>query len=196
MITLALALAGCGDREGRGQARGQQPSAAPPEPISVQVAPVRTGPLERVVEVVGTLWGDEHVTLGAKVPGRVRDIFVDVGDRVGPGQPLAQIDPADYELAVEQKQMELKEALAKLGLSELPDEHFDVASVATVQRARFQAANAQARLERARVLFQAKPPLISEQDYADLETACQVAQRDHAVAELEARSQLALARSR
>ncbi|WP_428939371.1 efflux RND transporter periplasmic adaptor subunit [Fontivita pretiosa] len=196
LITLSPALSGCGDREGRGQARAQQPSAAQSDPIAVQVAPVRVGPLERIVEVVGTLWGDEHVTLGAKVPGRVRDIFVDVGDRVAPAQPLAQIDPTDYELAVEQKQMELKEALAKLGLSELPDSEFDVATVATVERAKFQAANARARLERARVLFQAKPPLISEQDYADLETAYEVAQRDHAVAELEARSQLALARSR
>src|SRR5690606_4262529 len=49
---------------------------------------------------------------------------------------------------------------------------------------------------RARQLFAQKPPLISEQDFADLETAYEVAVRDHEIALLEARAQLATARSR
>jgi multidrug efflux pump subunit AcrA (membrane-fusion protein) len=204
-----VALAGC-DKEGKANAPGgggsgsgppsnpkpQQQQQPPKDPVAVRVAPAQVRAVDRTVEVVGTLFGDEQATISAKVPGRVRTFHVDVGDRVTAGQPLAQVDPTDYELAVSQRRMALNEALAKLGLSELPDASFDVVTIATVERSKFQAANAKAKLERARQLFQAKPPLISEQDYADLETAYEVAERDYSVAQLEAKSQLALGRAK
>jgi multidrug efflux pump subunit AcrA (membrane-fusion protein) len=187
-------LIGCERRSSGQQGPGKAQSR---EAVAVMLAPVSFQGLERTVEVVGTLWGDEQTTISAKVPGRIQTIHVDVGDRVDPRQPLAQIDPTDYELTVSQREMALREALAKLGLSELPrDGEFDVSTVATVERAKFQAANAKAKLERARQLFQRQPPLISEQDYADLETAYEVAERDYDVAQLEAKSQLAVVRTR
>jgi multidrug efflux pump subunit AcrA (membrane-fusion protein) len=78
----------------------------------------------------------------------------------------------------------------------MPPADFDPESVATVQRARLQSANARARLERARQLFEQTPPLISTQEFADLETAYQVSQQDYEVARIEARTQLAVARTR
>jgi multidrug efflux pump subunit AcrA (membrane-fusion protein) len=205
---LLVAVFGC-DKEGKPNApapaggggqsaggKGPQQPQAPRDPVSVRVAPAQVRTVDRVVEVVGTLFGDEQATISAKVPGRVRTFHVDVGDRITAGQPLAQIDPTDYDLAVSQRKMALNEALAKLGLSELPAANFEVIAIATVERAKFQAANAKAKLDRARQLFQSKPPLISEQDYADLETAYEVAERDYSVAQLEAKSQLAMARAR
>jgi RND family efflux transporter MFP subunit len=78
----------------------------------------------------------------------------------------------------------------------MPPNDFDLRSVATVERAQYQAENAKARLERSRKLFEQKPPLISEQDFADLQTAYDVAVRDAEVARLDAKSSLAAARSR
>jgi multidrug efflux pump subunit AcrA (membrane-fusion protein) len=198
---LGGAAIGCGgEKDGSaGGAQGKGGAGGGPtqrDPVPVTLAPARVEPLERTVDLVGSLYGDEEATISAKVPGRVKQILADVGDRVSAGAPLAQIDRTDYELAIRQREMALAEALAELNLTELPPADFDVEKVATVERARSQAANAKAKLERARKLFEQKPPLISEQDFADLETAHEVAQQDHEVAKLNARSQLALARTR
>ncbi|HQY88312.1 MAG TPA: efflux RND transporter periplasmic adaptor subunit, partial [Tepidisphaeraceae bacterium] len=102
----------------------------------------------------------------------------------------------DYQLELNQRESALRESLAKLGLDALPEKDFDISKVPTVQRARVQAQNAQARLERAQSLFTREPPLISPQDFADIETQHQVAERDADVALLDANATLAAARSR
>jgi RND family efflux transporter MFP subunit len=188
-VLLVVVLAGCGRDE-----KAALPKA--PEPIAVTLAPVIWGSVNTTVEIVGTLFGDEQATISAKVAGRIEKIAADVGDRVRPGNVLAQIDRTDYELVVQQREMALRESLARLGLKEVPIGEFDISSVATVQRARYEAANANAKFERAQKLHAQKPPLISDQDYADIETARQVAQRSHDVALLEANSLLATARTR
>jgi membrane fusion protein (multidrug efflux system) len=188
VVLLAL-VAGCSKRD-------EKPAARTPDPVEVRLTAVRFESIPRTVDVVGTLYGDEEATLSAKVPGRILDILMDVGDRASPGDVIAQIDPTDYKLVVAQREMDVREALAKLGLDEMPDDSFDASTVATVQRARLQADNAQAKLERGEKLFRQQPPLISEQDFADLETAFAVARRDYEVALLEASALLATARAR
>ena len=188
-LLFAGALAGCGDAPA-------PPASGPKAVAQVQLERVQTTSLDQTVEVVGTLYGDEEVVISAKVPGRIASISADVGDRVAGGELLAQIDPIDYELEVSRRNNALSEALSKLGLTELPGESFDVSTISPAERARLQAANAKAKFERAKKLFEQQPPLISEQDYADLQTAYDVALRDHEVAILEARSLLAAALSR
>lgn len=202
-----MAVAGCsrGDAAATQPGATTQPAARPgeaggagagPKPVAVKLGAVRTDSMDRTIELVGTLYGDEEATISAKVPGRIRRALVDVADRVKPGQPLAEIDPEDYRLAVEQRQMAVLETLSRLGLTRLPDESFDVAQVPTVQKARSEADNARARMERSAQLFKQTPPLISEQEYRDLQTAYAVAQQELNVALLEARSLVAQARSR
>src|SRR5215218_7407535 len=84
-MAVALALAGChkqdeaaADKKGAGGA-----SAASVVPVILRPAPDR--PVQRTVEVVGTLWGEEDVTVSNKVNGKVIAIYKDVGDRVEPG---------------------------------------------------------------------------------------------------------------
>ena len=96
-----------------------------------------------------------------KVPGRITQISKDVGDRSEAGEMLAQIEKTDYELARTQKQMAVQSALAKLGLTEMPGTKFDLNKVPTVERARLQSANAEAKFNRGKQLFEQKPPLIS-----------------------------------
>jgi len=188
-LTVATGL-GC-DRDA--DAKRAEERAA--DPIAVTVAPSLVAPVQRSVEITGTLFGDEEATVSAKVPGRIVAILRDVGDRTASGEPLAQIDRTDYELAVAQKQMAMQASLAKLGLTEMPDESFDLNRVPTVERARLQSANAEQKLNRAQKIFQQETPGISEQDYADLKTAFDVAKSNYEVELLTARSLLADARA-
>lgn len=193
-LTPALvSLVGC-DRSDASSAG--RPPATQPAAVAVQVGASRVADLPRRVSLTGTLFGDDSATISAKVAGRVVKLSADVGDRVAAGAELARVDAVDAELAVQQRELALREALARVGLGELPPPSFDPSSVATVQRARFQAQNALARLERARRLFEQTPPLISEQEYADLQTAYEVALRDQEVELLLAQSQLAAASTR
>src|SRR5204863_6415050 len=134
-----------------------------------------TEPLQRYVEVVGTLWGDEDATISNKVPGKVIAIYADIGDRVASGEPLAQLLKADYELDRNQKQSALQESLAKLGLRELPTGDLDVNAIPAVRRAKLQADNAESRYNRGKQLHDETPPLLSDQDFADLRLAWEVA---------------------
>lgn len=170
-----------------------QPAGAP---VRVTVAPVKFVDLPTTVTASGSLFGDEQATISAKVSGRIGEIFADVGDRVGPGGKLAQIDATDYEISASQKKLAVKEALAKLGLSEIPDEKFDPTLVATVERARFQRDNAKAKLDRVSTLMTNNPPPISAQEFADMQTEFEVARRDFDSAVLDAQAQLAMARAR
>lgn len=166
-----------------------------PEAVTVVLAPSRLAPVQREVKVVGTLYGDEEATVSAKVPGRITQILRDVGDRAAAGEPLAQIDRTDYDLAAAQKRMAVQASLAKLGVTALPPESFDLNRVPTVERARLQSANAEAKFKRGEQLYQQNPPLLSEQDFADLKTEFEVAKSNYEVEMLTARSLLADARA-
>src|SRR5687767_6558929 len=190
VLTVAIGL-GCD-----GDAAAKRADERVADPITVTVAPAVVAPVQRSVEVTGTLFGDEEATVSAKVPGRIVAVLRDLGDRTAAGEPLAQIDKTDYELAVAQKQMAMQASLAKLGLIEMPSQAFDPTKVPTVERSRLEAENAKAKLSRAQQLFEQKPPLISEQDYADLKTAFEVAKSNHEVELLTARSLLADAQAR
>ncbi|HEX8322435.1 MAG TPA: efflux RND transporter periplasmic adaptor subunit [Tepidisphaeraceae bacterium] len=190
-LLAGLAAAGCREAD-----KASAPTTAPAAAVPVTTQAVRLEPVDRTVDVVGTLYGDDQVTLAAKVPGRIREIAKDIGDRVDEAGLLARIDPVDFELALAQRESALREALSKLGLTELPNDTFEVDKVVTVERAKVQARNAGAKFERNRTLFEQKPPLLSEQDFADAQTAFEVAKRDAEVAVLQARTDLATARSR
>lgn len=191
-LLLALAAAGCGKTD----APATQPSGNAPEPISIRVAPITAGAIDETVEVVGTLYGEQEAQIAAKSTGRIAQLLADLGDRLDQGAPLAQVDPTDYQLEVQRRELALAEALSKLGLDRVPDGAFDVNGVPTVRKADVQAKNANARLERSRQLFEQKPPLISEQDFADTQTLYDVARQDLDVARLEAGTALASVKSR
>ncbi len=54
-------------------------------------------------------------------------VFHEVGDIVQPGDVLLQIDPTDYELAVEEKRREIELDATRIGLGEYvpPDKEFN-----------------------------------------------------------------------
>jgi multidrug efflux pump subunit AcrA (membrane-fusion protein) len=164
--------------------------------VPVLLARAKTQTVQKEVEVVGTLWGDEDATIAAKVAGRVLAIYKDVGDRAVSGEMLVQIDPTDYRLAVKQRELAVKEALANVGLEKLPAADFDPIQVPTVQRAKLLAENAEAKFKRTKQLFEQQPPRVTVQDFDDAKTAWEVARSAYDVELLSARSIIEGARTK
>jgi multidrug efflux pump subunit AcrA (membrane-fusion protein) len=123
-----------------------------PKPVAVTVAEAKSVALRRAVPVTGTLNPYEDVTLAPKVGGRVLRVRHDVGDRVGPGEPLLELDDAEFRLAVEQARAAFDAELRKLKLTALPAADADieaiVAKVDAVVEARANVAFADSDLKR------------------------------------------------
>lgn len=124
-----------------------------PKPVPVTVADAKPTALRRTVPAVGTLYPYEDVTLAPKVGGKVLRVHKDVGDRVGPGELLLELDATEYRLAVEQARPALDAELRKLKLAALPatDAEFEkhLAMVDAVVEARANLALADSELKRA-----------------------------------------------
>jgi RND family efflux transporter MFP subunit len=181
-----------------GAGGGHAPAPAPRaerQPVKVGVVSPVYEELPRYVRATGTLHGDEEATIASKVAGRVIEIAADLGDAAPSGALLARIDPTDYELARNEREQAFREVLASIGLESLSAEAFAVDSLPAVERARLQAENAKARYERGKVLAERRPPLISEQDFADLKTSWDVAESNLRVERLSAEATLAEART-
>jgi len=123
-----------------------------PEGIAVTAEPVTIRKLKRTIDSVGTLYGFEEVVVSAKVEGRVLRIRHDVSDRIAPDELLVELDPTDHQLAVEQARSNLQVELAKLGLQQPSDVHFELEKVPTVQLAREKRELARLKMERVQSL--------------------------------------------
>jgi membrane fusion protein (multidrug efflux system) len=73
------------------------PEAPRDDSIVVNIATVQIAPLERTLDVYGTLLPKNEAVLAAQVEGLLEKTHVDLGERVTPGQELALIDTASYE---------------------------------------------------------------------------------------------------
>jgi len=86
----------------------------------VDVQTVRRGQYSPTVQVMGEVMPAREVTLNARVSGRVvqqAEAFTP-GRLVASGQELMRVEPADYQIALEQRRSELQKALADLELEQ------------------------------------------------------------------------------
>jgi len=118
-LELALAVASCG----RGQTAEAADTTSPatsadsttPEPrsnVSLPVAAeeVRDGDLVLSVTTTGQVRSDAEATLRAELAGTIETVLVRPGDGVRHGQPLVQLDPRPFDLAVREAEAAVKEA--------------------------------------------------------------------------------------
>ncbi len=75
--------------------------------IPVRVTEVRVGNLEQYVEIVGVTKAEKEYSIFPKMSGELAALHVDVGDKVEPGQLLAELDDRDLRLAVEMEKASL-----------------------------------------------------------------------------------------
>jgi len=162
---------------------------APRAGIMVTAEPVVFRSLQRSLDAVGTLYGYEEIVISSKVEGRVHRLCCEVSDRLRPGDCLVEIDPVDFQLAVEQAQGNLDVELARLGLQQLPDASFDIKNVPTVMLAQAQVDNAQAKYDRLKRLAAENATTSSQMETAVSELS--IARAEHANQSLMAKSSLA-----
>lgn len=98
-VCLVAALAACGKKDEAPKAAAE----APPDPMMVTVQPamasnfkvskLETAEIAQVQEITGRIDASEQRVsrIGAAVTGRAMEVFVDVGDNVRAGQPLARV---------------------------------------------------------------------------------------------------------
>ncbi len=110
--------------------------------VTVTVAPITVREAQRTVGAVGSFFGFDEVTVSAEVTGHVARILHDVGDIVQPGDVLLEIDPVDYELALEETLRSLQLDVARIVMPVPPDEAFEPAPAQAILRHRSGAAAA------------------------------------------------------
>jgi multidrug efflux pump subunit AcrA (membrane-fusion protein) len=134
----------------------------------------------RIVEAVGSLFAFDEVMVSSEAEGRVEQVMVDIGDRVGKGQVLARITPVEFELTVEQQRAALRQARARLGLNENDGELKDVKQAAEVKKAAADLADAEQRYLRAKSLLETG--VIARQVYDEAEARHQAAKATYDLA--------------
>ena len=91
--------------------------------------------MQRRVQVVGSLWGQDEVGITPKAEGRIDKIHAFVGDVVKPGDVLMEIEQKNYQLAVNEARRALELELAKLSLTALPTADFDIDKLPSIAKA-------------------------------------------------------------
>ncbi len=199
LLLAALLLSSCRS----GYPASARQDVAGREARAVHVAQVTEIPVGQTVTVTGALAAEDQATVSVKVPGRLRSISVDLGSVVRRGQVIAEIDPVDYKLKVEQSEAALQQARARLGLApQGDDDRVDTEQTATVRQARARLDEAKTNRDRAATLV--SQGVISRAEFDSQEAAYKVAQSNYqdAIEEIrnrqavlaQRRTELALAR--
>jgi multidrug efflux pump subunit AcrA (membrane-fusion protein) len=167
-----------------------------PKPVPVTLGEAKAVALRRTVPVTGTLAPYEDVMLAPKVGGRVLRVFHDVGDRVGPGATLLELDPTEYRLAVEQAKPAFEAELRKLKLAALPatdaefEKHLPAVDAVVEARANFDLADSELK----RIQKELDSGVGSKQAFDSAVNRLAVAKTRVQLAETDARVTLANAR--
>jgi RND family efflux transporter MFP subunit len=170
-------------------------TAAKLPPKKVVVAKAELLPSESVVLATGTLAAMDRAVLSAKVPGRVREIKVDLGSRVKKGDLLAQIDQRDFELKRQQAEAALAQARAQLGIAlDGKDDQIKPANISIVKEA--QAVLTEATKNRERIASLREQGIIAQAELESVEATYQVAANRYEEALHEVNNRLAILEER
>jgi RND family efflux transporter MFP subunit len=173
-LLAALALPSCKSDYQASQRQGARPGDAK-APRQVKTTAVAETPFGETVTANGTLAAFDQTTVSIKVPGRLSTISVDLGSVVRRGQMIAQIDPQDYRLRVQQADAALAQARARLGLSpQGNDDAIDPEKTSTIRQAR--AVYDEARFNRDRAARLVEQGVIAKAEFDSANSAFKVAE--------------------
>ncbi len=124
--------------------------------IPVTTEKVKSGPLRSIVTASGNIVSHKAINISANIPGEIKEIAVEEGDRVEKGDLLIVIDPELYLAQLRSEEASLASAEAELTL-------------------------AKANYQRAKKIFEEEQPesgeaLISQEEYERIEAEYRVAQ--------------------
>lgn len=201
-IIIAPLLAGC--RTADPQAAGPRNNAAPALPTkNVRLIPAAERALARTATAPGTLAADEQAALSFKVTGRLSTLSVDLGSIVKKGQTIAELDPRDFKMRVDQSEAALQQARVRLGLPpQGEDDQIVAENTSLVRQAR--AVLEEARLNRERAMRLVKDGVQAQAELDRTDSAYKVADsryqdameevRNREAVLVQRRSELAIAR--
>ncbi len=185
LVACSLLLAACNRKTASAPA---QQASGPARPVQAVRSEIR--PMARTITVTGTLAAQESSVLSAKVSGRVQALAVDIGSVVREGELLAQIEPRDYELRLQQAGAALAQARAAVGLPlEGNEDHVQLDRVSTVQQAK--AVLEEATRTRERIQRLSQTGIASDSELDTVEANHTVARTRYETARDEARTRTA-----
>ncbi|MBN2207436.1 MAG: efflux RND transporter periplasmic adaptor subunit [Candidatus Aminicenantes bacterium] len=82
--------------------------------VAVEIAPVSEGTIRDLGLFSGTLVPKSQFVVAPKVSGKLKKLYVDIGDRLSDGQLIAQLEDEEYQQAVLQAEADLNVAKANL----------------------------------------------------------------------------------
>ncbi len=164
-------------------------AAAKPEPLlAIKTAPVDARPLDRTLQLTGSLVPDDTINSVFEIPGHINSISVDFGQSVAKGQVLAQLDRAELSLQLERAKSAVNQALARMGLD--PGQvNVTPESTPAIRQAQAQMEDASTKFDSAQKLYQSGD--ISQQRFTEMEKAFQARQAGLQATKDELRTQLA-----
>jgi RND family efflux transporter MFP subunit len=131
--------------------------------------------VQRQAELSGTLVSPDQAKVSSEVAGRVKEVLVEMGREVQPGEVLVKLDPRELEFALRQAESQLRQTEAQLGMDGLrlndppPDEE-----ISTIKTAAANRDDARAQADRAAQLI--KKGLVSKADYDTAVTRVKVSE--------------------
>jgi RND family efflux transporter MFP subunit len=190
---LAGLLAGSGCSGEPPSAVERKPATAVPRAAVVSVAPVEARVLERTVDATGSLLAWEEVALNTSIAGTLARLLVDLGDQVKAGQVVAEQDPREAALAVEQAEasvgaardaLERAKAQAQASLAQLQQVRESRRSLeAALNRTQAALEETRANLERMRKL--AAAALVAQREVDVARTQYETAAAQHETSQVE-----------
>jgi membrane fusion protein, multidrug efflux system len=118
VLSVALALAGCGGGERKAEVTAQRS-------VRAQITAIQPVETVTTTPTPGTVVAVESVQVASRLMGYIRNIAVVEGQSVKAGQRLFTIDPLDIQGAVEQARLGLKQAEDALKDAKADYERFD-----------------------------------------------------------------------
>ena len=201
LLLLSVSFAACKSDSPSSQKQGRPGEGKTAR--QVKTARVEETPFGEAVTANGTLAAYDQTTASVKVPGRLRSITVDLGTPVRRGQVIAQVDPQDYNLRIQQAEAALAQARARVGLSpDGKDDRVTPEQTSTVRQARAVLDEARVSRDRAARLVEQGIVARSEFDTIDANYKVALSRYQDAIEEIrnrqgllaQRRSELSLAR--
>jgi RND family efflux transporter MFP subunit len=82
--------------------------------VAVEIAPIVEGPIVDLGLFSGTIIPKSQFVIAPKVSGKLKKLYVDIGDRLKNGQPVALLEDEEYQQQVIQAEADLNVAKANL----------------------------------------------------------------------------------
>jgi len=175
-------LTACGSSESQTRQAAKGPNA-----VRVEVTSVQRITVQRQVELAGTLVSPDQARVSSEVGGIVREVLVELGHEIKPGQVLVKLEPRELELALRQSEGLLRQTEAQLGMdgSELtnppPDAEISIILTAVANRD-------DARAQAARASQLMRQGLLTQADYDTTQTRLKVTDAAYQAAVEQVRS--------